>query len=83
MSEHARISATKRSIAKALEKGEVDGKKLFETVNSEIGSGKTIFGAALNQMLGADEVKERRKPGSIRGRLYTLLKDGHKWLTQQ
>jgi hypothetical protein len=80
LSDDARLSATKRAIARALDHGETEHGQLSEKVNADVGSGKVIFEAALNQMVGAHEVRKKRKEGSLRGRTYVLLEGGRKWL---
>jgi len=81
LSDDARVGATKRAIARVLDRGEIEHGQLFEKVNTDVGSGKVIFEAALNQMVGAHEVRKKRKEGSLRGRAYVLLESGRKWLS--
>jgi len=82
MAEDVRISATKRSIARTLDQHDkTEYNELFDKVNVDIGCGRRTFDAALNQMEGANELKKERKPNSLRGRVYTLRKEGRTWLT--
>ncbi len=80
MTDDPKIAATKRSIARALSQGELEHNQLFEKVNADIGSGKVVFEGALNEMVGAHEVDRKRKPKSVRGRIYGLLGGGKRWL---